>query len=186
MEIWRDIKKYIWLYQISNLWRVKTLWNNKNKKERIRKLNKNKKWYLDIILANNNINSSFLVHRLVATAFIPNPENKPEVNHKLGIRDDNRVTELEWVTKSENEKHKHDVLWCKMRSWKDHPSYWKFWKYSKSSKEVIQYNLEWVYIKLWYSIIDAHKELNICETSISSCCNLKLKTAWWFIWKFNK
>ena len=97
MEIFKDIKGYP-QYQISNMGRV---WS----KYRNRYMNPvaNNKGYLQIkLIAVNGKRKNELVHRLVALHFIDNPENKPEVNHINHIRDDNRVENLEWVTKSEN------------------------------------------------------------------------------------
>lgn len=66
--------------------------------------------YMAVDLCENGIKKRMLVHRIVAEAFIPNPENKPEVNHINGVKSDDRLENLEWVTKSENQKHKFDVL----------------------------------------------------------------------------
>jgi hypothetical protein len=110
MEIFKDIKGYEGSYQISNLGRVKSL-SKKVKckkgfritKEKILKLKNTKKGYLSIQLKNKG--NFFLIHRLVANAFINNIFNKPQVNHINGIKSDNRLDNLEWATQSENQVH---------------------------------------------------------------------------------
>ena len=111
-EIWKDIKGYEGLYQVSNLGRVKSLprlmWNGKGyymSKEKILSLKPSKKGYVKIALWKNREKEYFLVHRLVAEAFIPNPNNLPEVNHIIDDfehRSDNRVENLEWCTRDYN------------------------------------------------------------------------------------
>lgn len=103
-EIWKDIKGYEGLYQVSNLGRIKSF---SKRKELIRKPTKNKKrnGYLEISLFKNNKEKRFKVHRLVAEAFIPNPENKEEVNHIDGNKSNNNKNNLEWVTDKENKEH---------------------------------------------------------------------------------
>ena len=97
-EEWKDIRDYEGLYQISNKGNVKSLGNNKTKKEKILKSSVNKRGYLDVKLCKNGKHKNFRINRLVAEAFISNPNNLPQVNHKNEIKDDNRVENLEWCT----------------------------------------------------------------------------------------
>ena len=129
-----------------------------------------------------NIKKRFYVHRLVAMAFIPNPENKQEVNHKNANRADNILENLEWVTRWENQHHKH-VLWYKNNFQKNPPNLWKFWKDNKDSKVVLQYK-DWELIKRWYSLMDIKRELWYSIGNISMVCNGARPKANWFTWKY--
>ena len=109
-EIWKPIKDYEGLYEVSSIGRVRSLGreiiDSKGRKqcfkERILKLQYDRCGYLYVSLRNRDNRKKFKVHRLVAEAFIPNPKNKPCVDHINTIRDDNRVENLRWVTVKEN------------------------------------------------------------------------------------
>jgi len=73
--------------------------------------------YLQVHLWNNGKCRNTLVHRLVAEAFVPNPDRKPQVNHKNGDKSDNRADNLEWVTASENQRHRYGALGKKKTTW---------------------------------------------------------------------
>lgn len=112
MEVWRDISGYEGLYQVSSIGRIKTLGHNRSKyypkKEKIRKLGTSGAKgndYASVILCKDGITRPFRVHRIVAKEFIPNPLNKPHINHKNGNRFDNSVENIEWSTRSENQIH---------------------------------------------------------------------------------
>lgn len=112
-EIWKDVIGYDGLYQVSNLGRIKTVYQGhalKNKEGILKPLfsfnkKRNRIGYASVFLYKNCVPKQSDVHRLVAKAFIPNPDNKPQVNHIDGNKLNNALDNLEWVTASENQKH---------------------------------------------------------------------------------
>lgn len=101
-EIWKPIKGYEGLYFVSNLSRVKRVTPRGKFKERLLYKNLNDSGYWCVALCKNGKAKSKRVHRLVAEAFIPNPENKTQVGHKDETRDNDSIENLEWVTPKEN------------------------------------------------------------------------------------
>lgn len=108
MEVWKDIEGYEGRYQISDQGRVKSLTTGS-----ILKTFLCGSGYPEIVLTKHRKRQPKLIHRLVAEAFIPNPESKREVNHKDGNKHNNDVSNLEWVTPSENQRHSRKVLGAK-------------------------------------------------------------------------
>jgi hypothetical protein len=113
VEQWKDNPDYEGYYQISNLGRVKSLKRvllKKNAtcilKEKISKQSKNIYGYYGKILSKQNVQKRFLIHRLIAIAFIPNPKNLPDINHIDQNRENNKISNLEWVTHRENCCHR--------------------------------------------------------------------------------
>lgn len=104
-EQWRDIAGYEGIYQVSDQGHIRNV-----KRGRERQLHYNNNGYVQVVLSRENKREHPLVHRLVALAFIPNPEGKPQINHKNGVKTDNRPDNLEWCTMGENLKHRHRVL----------------------------------------------------------------------------
>lgn len=113
IEIWKDILDYEGKYQISNMGRVKSLsrsikttnGNYRTSRDKFLKLEEDKDGYLIFTVYKENIPKKLKVSRIVGLYFVPNPDNKPHINHKKGIKKDNRHHQLEWVTIEENNMH---------------------------------------------------------------------------------
>lgn len=140
----------------------------------------NNKGYRRLSLNRNGIAIKYSIHRLVAAAFIPNIENKKEVNHINGIKDDNRVENLEWATQSENMQHGYKNGLCRNgRTLND---------CRKSNKPILQYDKQNNFITEYPTVGAASRSIGIknSNTSISRCANGRRPSAYGFIWKFKE
>lgn len=167
-EIWQPIGGLEGVYEISNLARVRSLdrivtyinrWGTETRrkyKSHVLKPSLDKDGYFYVTLKKNEKEAHKVIHRLVAEAFIPNPDNKPTVNHKNHIRTDNRIENLEWATYPEQ----IDEVW-KAKSKKIH---------YKQGIRVYKYSLDNSFIAAYPSIRCAAKDCNISPTGIKHCC----------------
>lgn len=182
-EKWLCIQDYEGLYEISNYGRVKSLSKYKNRKEFIMKQYKDKWGRYVVSLYKNSHKKARFVHRLVAQAFIPNPNNKPEVNHKRPITNilcDNRVDNLEWCTSKENSQ------WTIKCGNLYSPSLGKYGKDNIKSKPIVQLTPNKQFIREWENARQIDRELNIDYRFISNVCTHKSKTAKGYIFMFKE
>ena len=178
-EIWKPVVGYEGLYEVSSLWRIKSLidnhWTFRNK---ILTSSVNMYWYCRCSLFKDKIQKTLLVHRLVCNTFMLNTENKKEVNHINWIKTDNRLDNLEWCTSSENKIHAYKTLG------KIPPHLWKYQWNHPASKKIIQISKKWYKITEWDSLISVESFTWINRKWISDCCCWKIKSSGWFIWKY--
>jgi hypothetical protein len=148
---------------------------NQLKNKSLKQFVSNGYYKVNLYLDNTNVKSLY-VHRIVAENFIPNPENKKEVNHRDGNKLNNEISNLEWATRKENANH----------SWRYGLQKSKKGKYSLLSKQVLQYDLDGNFIKKWNSVMDIERELGFKSGGISNCCLGKSKRSGKFIWKYDE
>ena len=165
---WRDIKGYEGYYQVSNTGLVKSVEREitfsdgriRHYSEKILPIKEwfnNGKGYLHVSLTKHHKTKGFSVHRLVAEAFIPNPDNLPQVNHKDENKANNCSDNLEWCDQSYNNRY-------------------------SSSVKVIQYTKQWDKIREWNCMTDAAISINIPLPNIVNCCEKKARSAGGFFW----
>ena len=184
-EIWKDIVGYEGYYQVSNKGRIKSIERkiarNDGKfnyiKSKILRCKKVGSDYLGVILCKNGEKLTKTIHRLVAEAFIPNPKDKPDVNHKDGIKRNNAVSNLEWVTKKENSRH---AFINKLNV----PPIPGKGRENKKSRPVIQKTIDNNIVCRFESITYASQKTGIYASGIVRNCLGKLKSAGGFRWKY--
>ena len=177
-EIWKDIFGYEELYQISNLGRVKSI-----RKSKILAYKRNKNIYVNVILTNRNkTQKNVKIHRLVAEAFIPNPENKPEVNHINGIKTDNRVENLEWVTASENIQHAIKMAPQMVKGLNNYNKYSR----PKPIMQLIKHGNTIKIINVYHNAKEAQLATGVCSRNILQVASSEPNrhTAGGYIWRF--
>ena len=169
-EVWKDILGFEGHYQVSNLGRVKSI---KFRTERILKPANNGYGYLFVKLCKNGEQKKFKVHRLLCQAFLPNPNNLPDVNHKDENPSNNRVENLEWCDcKYNNNYGSHNQKVFEKTT------------NGKLSKPVLQYTKDGIFVKEWKSTHDVERILEYAHSYISACCLGKRKSANGFVWKY--
>lgn len=170
MEIWRDIAGYESLYQVSNKGRIKSLIAHNGTKERILKPHTIGHGYLNVDLCKNGHLKKNLVHRLVAQAFIENPGNLPQVNHKDENKLNNHADNLEWCTAKYN------------MNYGDAPQK----RAEKRSKQVLQLNKDGQFVAQYCSLHDAERKTGIGISQICMVCKGKRILAGGYMWKYKE
>lgn len=169
IEIWKDIENYEGLYRISSWGRVKSL---RYGKERILKP-ANVDGYLRVCLYKDGEPKWFKIHRLVAEAFLDNPDNLPEVNHKDEDKSNNNVNNLEFCSRQYNVNYGTGH----QRSNETQTN-------GSKSKIVLQYNMDGVLIAEYPSIMEVQRQLGFNQGYICHCCNGRFNKAYGFIWHY--
>ena len=213
-EIWKDVKNYEGLYEVSNLGRVKSLNYNRTRKEKILKSGY-VCGYCKVVLCKYGKMKHFLVHRLVAEAFIDNSNNKPCIDHIDGNPMNNRVENLRWCTQRENCNNPITLhRMSEAQKGENNPNYGKHLSEEtrrklssalkgrtlseehkkrigealtngKLSKTVLQIDKNTgEVIREFPSIMEVHRQLGFSQGHISQCCNGKRKTCGGFKWRY--
>lgn len=171
-EVWKDIVGYEGLYQVSNLGRVKSLRRKYRTKEKILKQTDNGFGYLYVKLTKGSKSSNFRTHRLVAIAFVPNPNNFTIVDHINGDRTDSRSFNLRWV-ESYKENNNNPITYKRITE-----------ALTNRVCKPVQQILNGEIVAEFKSAADAGRKLNICDGPIRKCCLGTENTYKGFNWRY--
>ena len=167
MENWKDIEDFENLYQVSDMGRVCRLSHGVRK---IRKFGSGGKQgnYDMVVLCKNGVIKGYTVHSLVARAFVPNPNNLPQINHKDENTHNNAASNLEWCDSSYNN------------------SYGSHGKNISNTKsyDIFQWTKTGEFVRKWHGISNAARVLGICRTSIQYCLSGRYQTAGGYVWTY--
>lgn len=184
-EVWKDVKGFEGIYQVSNKGNVKSLDrvvecvdSFRHYKGKMMKLDKKKNGYLQVNLKRQNKNAQYLVHRLVAEAFIPNPNVLSCVNHKDENKENNHVDNLEWCSQAYNNRYG--------AGYKKRCINARNGAIKKQAKPVLQYSLNGDFVAEYFSAMEAARMNGCKQGGISECCNGKQKTAYGYIWRYKE
>lgn len=169
---WGDIKGYEGLYQVSNYGEVRSFLRCIDGYVMTPRANQYGR--LSVVLYANGKGKNFLVHRLVALSFVPNPRNLNEINHKDGNPKNNHHSNLEWCTSSENTRHAF------ANGLIVHPIGADWYH----ARKVEQYDFNGVHVKSWGCILDAATALGLCPSTITKCCKGKINSSGGYLWKY--
>lgn len=172
-EVWKDIPGWEGRYKISNTGTIYSYMVKRN----VNPINSHD-GYPRFTLQNKARKEQWFVHRLVAITFIPNPENKETVNHINGIKTDNRVENLEWATRSENELHSFRVLGKVAYQ----PMKGRFGKEHNRSRSVVQVSLDGFFLAEYGSILEASRQTGVHAGNITQCHKGNRPTAGGYKW----
>ena len=179
IEIWKDIEGYEGYYQVSNMGRVKSVERTvpngygpngsmRTIKEKILKQGKTTHGYCFVVLCVNHAKKNFFTHRLVAKAFLTNPHNYTEINHKSENKEENFVENLEWCDRKYNCNYGS-------RNRRSHKN---------RRRPIIQSDFDGLEIMGWFSCADCEQETGYDRSLISKCCQGKVHTAYGFKWHY--
>lgn len=188
-ERWKWVVGYEGLYKISSFGRVKSAKRLTahyaggflQKQNKILKQGLDKDGYPQVLLCKNGIAVSKKAHKLVGLHFILNPNNKPTINHRFGIKTDNRAHQLEWYTISEQTSHSYRVLGRKLS-----PNTYKPGKDNAKSKNVNQYDMEDNFIKSFFGTREAARLTGGSRQGIGAACRGRYLTSGGFKWKYDE
>ena len=185
MEDWKIIEEYP-NYMVSSEGKVKSIerkdCRGNHRKGKILSPRYNTRGYISVVLYKNGKPQTFRVNRLAAQVFIPNPDNKPYVDHINGDRADNRVCNLRWVTHKENMNNPLTIL--KFKNNKNKQKIATECSRLKTSKPVLQFSKNGDFIRKWDSASVAERDGNFNSTCIGDCCRGKFKMSGGYIWRY--